>query len=123
MVKLYPYIEVNDCPDRKYWKDNTEPSTDYIWIKLDDAGNKLGVFQWQNGEWRRIAPSEDIMNPFYDPNIIYGTDENGEQIALDYSMDKIPYTIVQRTPTGTIRAEDPSEDIEVVTLKMLKWRD
>ena len=37
------------------WKDNTTPPTNYIWMRTDASGNVIGIYEYTNGSWVKIA--------------------------------------------------------------------
>lgn len=42
------------------WKDNTTPPTNYIWMRTDASGNVIGVYEYTNGSWVKIASAKGI---------------------------------------------------------------
>jgi len=44
------------------WKDNTVPPTNYIWMRTDAAGNVVGVYEYINGSWTKIAAARGVSS-------------------------------------------------------------
>ena len=42
------------------WKDNSTPPTNYIWMRTDASGNVIGVYEYTNGSWVKIAAGRGI---------------------------------------------------------------
>ena len=42
------------------WKDNSTPPTNYIWMRTDASGNVIGVYEYLNGSWVKIAAGRGI---------------------------------------------------------------
>jgi hypothetical protein len=42
------------------WKDNSTPPTNYIWMRTDASGNLMGIYEYINGSWIKIASSRAI---------------------------------------------------------------
>lgn len=42
------------------WKDNSTPPTNYIWMRTDESGNVIGVYEYIRGSWVRITTARGI---------------------------------------------------------------
>ena len=42
------------------WKDNTTPPTNYIWMRTDASGNVVGIYEYINGSWTKIAAARGV---------------------------------------------------------------
>lgn len=110
------------------WKDNTEPPKDRIWIRLDETGNIMGIYEYNGSNWIKIATG--VNSGTSDEIYWTGTAENIQLITLDGTIINVtgdqaakPNTIAARTATGQIKAAAAIEDDDVVTLKYLRWNN
>lgn len=74
------------------WKGFQTPPTNYIWIRESFAGDYNGVFAWDGNSWEKIEgevgpvePGE--IQPTTDPNKVYGTDQFGNLLYIDYGPE------------------------------------
>lgn len=44
------------------WKDNTIPPTNYIWMRTDASGNVIGVYEYINGSWTKVAAARGLAS-------------------------------------------------------------
>ena len=44
------------------WKDNTTPPTNYIWMRTDASGNVIGVYEYINGSWTKVAAARGLAS-------------------------------------------------------------
>lgn len=44
------------------WKDNTTPPTNYIWMRTDASGNVIGVYEYINGSWTKVAAARSLAS-------------------------------------------------------------
>lgn len=107
------------------WKDNTEPPKDRIWIRLDETGNVIGIYEYNGVKWVKIATGS-VNNS--GGGTWTGTAENmkiitldGEVLTVEGSQLAIPDTIAVRTSTGQLKAADPISEDDLVTLKLMMW--
>lgn len=112
------------------WKDNTEPPKDRIWIRLDETGNVIGIYEYDGVRWVKIATGSINNSGSGDSSggIWTGTAEDMKIISLDGSVitvegsqSAISNTIAVRTSTGQLKAADPISDDDLVTLKLIMW--
>lgn len=108
------------------WKDNTEPPKDRIWIRLDDIGNVIGIYQYNGDKWIKIATGS--ANSDNSGGTWTGTAENMKIVTLegdviDAKADQsiTPNTVAVRTSTGQLKAADPVSEDDLVTLKLMMW--
>lgn len=107
---------------KSLWIDNDRPPINYIWAKTDDAGNIIGVYQYNGVAWVKIASQVTEPTVEGDGTIAAVTLE-GEPIQLYYSMSPISGTAVIRTDKGTITAKTPTgaDPNELITAELLSW--
>ena len=103
------YIYIDVITSRAYvWKPNDE-----IYSTLD-YGVDLSIYYTQdeinNLLYSKITKTSSIEQ-------LYGTDELGKQISLQYNISPYDKTIVQRTSDGRIKSNSPLEPNDVVTLE------
>lgn len=108
---------------KSVWIDNTTPPTNYIWVKTDEYGEIVGVFQYDGSTWVRLAIGNTTT--VEGDGKISAITLNGDAIDIPYSMDPLSSTIVVRSDTGTIKSTTPTGDDskEVVTVELLLWKD
>lgn len=49
------FEKINIMAKKVVWKDNTTPPTNYIWMRTDASGNVIGVYEYINGSWTKVA--------------------------------------------------------------------
>lgn len=92
------------------WKDNTTPPTNYIWMRTDASGNVVGIYEYINGSWTKIAAARGVgsSNGTIMTNngavVYYTTMEQGAE-ETDLSG------IVCRDENGVAQVATLSEDI------------
>lgn len=100
------------------------PPTNYIWVKTDEYGEIIGVYEYSNGEWVKIASGTDAE--VTGQGVVEVTTTNGDTTVIGYSEKADPSTIIVRTNSGVLKAATPTsesdleDDTSVVTLEMLK---
>lgn len=109
---------------KSVWIDNTVPPTNYIWVKTNEYGEIIGVFQHDGKVWVRLAISGESSDIEGDGTISAVT-LSGESVDIHYSIDPIAHTLVVRTDKGTILSNEPdgSDVREVVTVGLISWKD
>lgn len=110
------------------WKDNTEPPKDRIWIRLDETGNIIGIYEYNGNNWVKIATG--VNSGTSDGGYWTGTAEDIKLITLDGTILNVtgdqaakPNTIAARTAGGQLKASDPIEDDDLVTLRCMSWNN
>lgn len=108
---------------KSVWIDNTVPPTNYIWVKTNEYGEIVGVFQYDGKMWVRL-PFENNSTIEGD-GVIDAVTVTGEAVKINYSIDPMLTTVAVRTDTGTIKSTTPTgKDLyEVVTVELLSWQD
>lgn len=97
------------------WKDNTTPPTNYIWMRTDASGNVLGVYEYTNGSWMKIAAGRGIAS------------SNGTIVTNNGTV--VYYTTMEQGATETnlsgIVCRDENGIAQVASLPedMTQWRD
>lgn len=66
--------------------------------------------------------SEGKVDKITDPNVVYATDENGDQTSIEYSDSDITGDSVVKRKNGTIRTANPEYDEDAVNLLYLEDR-
>lgn len=111
---------------KSVWIDNTTPPTNYIWVKTDEYGEVIGVYQYNGNGWIRIASGNNSI--VSGEGVIAVTTLDGQETVIGYSENANPNTVVVRSDTGVIKAKTPvsEEDLNdkntVVTVEMLTWK-
>lgn len=110
------------------WKDNTEPPKDRIWIRLDETGNVIGIYEYNGAKWIKIATGSINSGDENSGGTWTGTAENmkivtldGKVIDVEGSQSANPNTVAVRTSTGQLKAADPISEDDLVTLKLMMW--
>lgn len=97
------------------WKDNTTPPTNYIWMRTDASGNVIGVYEYINGAWTKIAAARGVSSS--NGTI---TSSNGPVIyytTMDQASEEQDLSgIVCRDENGIAQVAVLPEDIS-------QWRD
>lgn len=108
---------------KSVWIDNTIPPTNYIWVKTDEYGEIIGVFQYDGSTWVRLAIGNTAT--IEGDGVINAITLNGDAIDIHYSIDPLSNTIVVRTESGTIKSSTPTgnDPSEVVTVELMSWKD
>lgn len=108
---------------KSVWIDNTVPPTNYIWVKTDNYGEVIGVYQYDGNEWVQLPIGN--VNSIEGDGKIGAVTLEGETIDINYSIDPLPNNVVIRTDTGTIKTVTPDgKDIrEVATVELISWQD
>jgi len=112
---------------KSVWIDNTTPPTNFIWVKTDEYGEIIGVYEYSNGEWVKIASGNNAE--VSGDGVVVVTTLDGTETVIGYSEKAVPSTILVRTNSGVLKASTPTsesdleDDTSVVTLEMLKWNN
>lgn len=111
---------------KSVWRDNTEPPTNYIWVRLDDMGNVIGVYEHNGSVWTPVVSATSVA-----PGSTSGAAEsllvdleNGEEpqkVKGSVSASTEEHTIAVRTEDGRLKASEAIESDDVVTLSFLQW--
>lgn len=97
------------------WKDNSTPPTNYIWMRTDASGNVIGVYEYTNGSWVKIAAGRGI-------NASNGTvlSNNGSVVyytTMEQGAEELNLSgLVCRDENGIAQVASLPEDIT-------QWRD
>lgn len=108
---------------KSVWIDNTTPPTNYIWVKTNEYGEIVGVFQYDGKTWVRLAIGNTTT--IEGDGVIKAFTLTGDAVDIHYSIDPLLNTIAVRTDSGTLKAVTPTGDDvrEVATVELLLWKD
>lgn len=105
-----------------FWKGDTTPPTNHIWIKTDDYNNVIGIYEHNGDTWVPIqTPTEGGVPTTNIPNQVYVTDKYGNQVTLEYAVDDVPNTIAMRDNNGNLKTGVPVAYNDCVPLESFSW--
>lgn len=97
------------------WKDNSTPPTNYIWMRTDASGNLMGIYEYTNGSWIKIASSRAISSS--NGTVISSSGEVVYYNTMEQGASGVDLSgIVYRDENGIAQVATLSED-------KTQWRD
>lgn len=97
------------------WKDNTTPPTNYIWMRTDASGNVIGVYEYINGSWTKVAAARSLASS--NGTITSSSGEIPYYSTMEQGSDGVDLSgVVYRDKNGIAQIATLPEDSS-------QWRD